>query len=92
MGAETQPLVRGEPPFVPGDIVELKSGGAPMTVEQVDQRCGGDLWTIHVAWACRHALGEIPRDSFPSSCLRACKLTDDGYPIRYTVIDDNLPF
>lgn len=85
-------IERGEPPFKVGDIVELKSGGVPMMVEQVDQRCGDELWTVHVVWTAAKSLHEIPRDSLPASCLRLAELASDGRPVRKLHIDDDLPF
>lgn len=81
-----------EPPFRTGDLVELKSGGFPMTVEQIDGRCGSDRWTVHVMFATDQARFEISRDSLPASCLRLAELASDGRAVRRIHIDDDLPF
>lgn len=81
-----------EPPFRTGDLVELKSGGFPMTVEQIDGRCGSDRWTVHVMFATEKSRFEISRDSLPASSLRLVELANDGRPVRRIHIDDDLPF
>lgn len=87
-------LRRSIRPFYPGDLVELKSGGFHMTVEQVDQRCGEDFWTVHLIWNEVTATPEICRDSLPASCLQLVPIIDGSPrpPGPTRDLDDDLPF
>lgn len=87
-------LRRSIQPFYPGDLVELKSGGFQMTVEQVDQRCGTDYWTVHFVWNEALASSEICRDSLPATCLQLVPIIDGKpRPARSgRDLHDDLPF
>jgi uncharacterized protein YodC (DUF2158 family) len=58
-----------EMPFHPGDVVQLKSGGAKMTVERSEWSVRESLWVIFTTWL--HTDGAIERSSFSENEL--CK-------------------
>jgi len=68
--------------FKPGDVVQLKSGGPPMTVEQI----GNDTLGIETVWCTwsekvgnRH---EVMRETFQPVVLREYKSPSARFAIR----------
>ena len=68
--------------FKPGDVVQLKSGGPPMTVEQI----GKDMAEIETVWCTwsekvgnRH---EVMRATFQPVVLREYKSPSANFAIR----------
>lgn len=52
----------------PGDVVELKSGGAPMTVEAIDGT------NVRCVWCPAHS-SHVKRDAFPQTVLQRSRFT-----------------
>ena len=65
-----------EAAFKPGDVVQLKSIGPHMTIEEVDR---GQCW-------CTWFDGrEVRRDAFAAACLDSVKLTGPTRPLAHVV-------
>jgi uncharacterized protein YodC (DUF2158 family) len=56
--------------FEPGSIVQLKSGGAPMTVSAVDSA------GVHCVWYAE-STDDIKTDVIPAICLEALEAEED---------------
>lgn len=57
--------------FKPGDVVQLKSGGSPMTVERVGTHNGTQEETVWCVW--KETVGkreEVHRETFSPATLR----------------------
>lgn len=93
--------VREQSPFKVGDLVELKSGGFQMMVEDVRGMCRppesvGDVdrgsWKVDVVFAGMKTGDELSRDTLPAACLQLVPI-EDGKPRRPIIsLYDNVPF
>lgn len=76
--ANTRPFPKNAP-FQQGEIVYLRSGSFPMTVEFVRETCRPDLFFVEVIFAPDKTWQELKRETLPSPCLSRLPLdlTDD---------------
>ncbi len=82
----SETVTPGEPPIVAGDVVELKSGSFPMTVERINPTADEDGFTAFLVWDINGEYGRAAR--LQKACLSLGSLK------RYVRLDlgDELPF
>ncbi len=72
-----------EPPFKPGDLVELKCGGCRMTVEAIRYSCAPGDFLVDLVWGPNYGDAELSRETLPAALLKPETRFDPDGPIPF---------